>query len=619
MILSHPLQRNPVPSESRSASADPTRGFPIRWLVPSLTWLPYLPAVVTYHYPIFRSMERSPGVVSVEGGFAVDPLVASHWSNVESIMRTTIDRLRHNAFMSHHQPPSYPSSFGYRQTFRKRKAAKDTIKPSFLAFHHLLAYCSYIMASTSAPHFSQDRHRSLYENPAEVSSVFDKIVPSDAQDSSHILLKLLWSTLGEIRQTRNFSGVVVTHDSPFDCQSLQDMHLYGVPVFIRWSNRLRLQTYSMFPNNSVLAQWRPTLDSFSVLDQPQDSSNPDPATLIQQLSPPPPVAPLDKCADRYPWEYVETRKAKISSTTNKPQSWLARETSAKSFRKPGRSGALVYQFNLVGVVEEGTGKRIQKWERSVLTRAEAQLLWSGIDPHNLWYCYLFFSFSVPFLNQGSGMTASMTSGTTAKNLISPRTHLPINSTATTMMTTATTWGSLCLPSPNRTTLPPSIRTTTMTTAWENLYLPNPSRTALSPSTKTTTMTIWGSLFLPSPNKTTLPPSFRNFLDPTVIQPAKQPTVPSLRGVTQTPITWTTIRLTRRPAVMLCGILLLRMRTRQSPLLTVVHTSVSFFVPRTIRPPGLLVSGRMLATSSIADIVWFSFPKNQPPTREEHGP
>ena len=347
-------------------------------------------------------MERSPGIVSVEGGFAVDPSVVSHWSNVESIMRTTIDRLRHNAFMSHHQPPPYPSSFGYRKTFRKKKAAKDAIKPSFLAFHHLLAYCSYIMASTSAPHFSQDGHRSLYENPAEVSSVFEKIVPSDAQDGSHILLKLLWSTLGEIRQTRNFSGVVITYDlpdDPYNCQSIRDMHLYGVPVFIRWSNHLRLQTYSRFLNSTVLAQWRPPLASFSVLDQPQDSSTSDPATLIQQPSPPPPVAPLDRCADRYPWEYVEVRKAKISSTANKPQSWLAREKSAKLFRKPGKSGALVYQFNLVGAVEEGTGKCIQKWERSALTRAEAQLLWSGIDPSNLWYCWLFFFFR-PFSKSG---------------------------------------------------------------------------------------------------------------------------------------------------------------------------------------------------------------------------
>jgi len=341
-------------------------------------------------------MERSPGVIAVKGGFVLNPSVVSHWANVESIMQTTIDKLRYNSSTSRHQPPPYPSSFGYRLTFSKRKAAKDAIKPSLLAFHHLLAYCSYIIASTSAPHFSRDGHRSLYENPTGISSVFEKIVPSDVQDNSHILLKLLWSTLGEIRQTRNFSGVVVTYDSPYDCQSIQDMHLYGVPVFIRWSDRFRLQTYSGFPNGSVLTQWRPPLTSFLVLDQPQHSSNPNPATPIQQLPPPPPVAPLDKCADRYPWEYVETRKAKISSVANKPLSWLAREKSAELFRKPGRSGALVYQFNLVGAVEEGTGKHIQKWERSVLTRAEAQLLWSGIDPRNLWYVAFFFFFFRPF-------------------------------------------------------------------------------------------------------------------------------------------------------------------------------------------------------------------------------
>ena len=384
-LLPLPLRWNPVPSESRPAPADAIRGFPIRWSVTELVWLPYLPAVVTYHYPIFRNMDRSPRVVEVEGGFGLDRSAIDHWSNIESIVRTTIEKLRTDAFTSRHRPPPYPSSYGYRQTFRTRKRAKDIIKLSIPAFHHMLAYCSYVIASTSALHFSQEGHRSLYENPAEVASVFEKITSSDKQDGSHTLLKLLWSTLGEIHQARNFSGVVVTCDRPYDCQSVQDMHRYGVPVFIRWSNRLRFQTYATFPNNTILMQWRPPAGSFAILDQPQSPTSSHPVTpSVRQLPPPPPVNSLDKYADGYPWQYVEGRKAAIASVSDKPRSWLDRENSAKSFREPGRSGAFVYQFNLIGAVEEGTGKNIQKWERVVLTRAEAQLLWSDIDPRNLW-------------------------------------------------------------------------------------------------------------------------------------------------------------------------------------------------------------------------------------------
>ena len=172
----------------------------------------------------------------------LEPSVVNHWSNIEFIMRTMIKKLKTDAFTSNHQPPFYPSSYGYRQTFPTKKRAKEAIKLSVQAFHHMLVYCSYMIMFTSALHFSQDRHRLLYENPSKAAPILEKIVSSHKQDSSHIVLKLLWSTLGEIYKTRNFSGVVVACSQPYDCQSVQDMHHYGVPVFIRWSNHLRFQT-----------------------------------------------------------------------------------------------------------------------------------------------------------------------------------------------------------------------------------------------------------------------------------------------------------------------------------------------------------------------------------------
>jgi hypothetical protein len=62
-MLSPPLCRNPVPKESRPPLAETLYGFPIRWSQANLIWLPYLPAVVSYHYPIFRNTDQRPKIV----------------------------------------------------------------------------------------------------------------------------------------------------------------------------------------------------------------------------------------------------------------------------------------------------------------------------------------------------------------------------------------------------------------------------------------------------------------------------------------------------------------------------------------------------------------------------
>ena len=364
-------------------------------------WLPYLPAVASYHYPIFSAMDRSPGIKVTELGFVIDPSAVAHWSNVESVIQTTIQNLRYDATTCRHRPPAYPSQFGYRRTFSKRKDANAAAKHSLLAFHHMLAYCLYLAASSNDLHFPQSQQKLLYENPAELSALFEKI--DDSRSNSHTLLKLLWSSLGEIRQTRNFAGVFVTYDMPYDCQSIQDMYRYGVPVYIRWPNRSRTQSYFSFPQGEILARWRPPVGSLAALDRLQHPVGPQPATHpVQQPPPPPPPTAFDQHDVMDPWEYVERRKAEIASKPSKSQSWLDREERAKSFSQPGQHGARVYQFTLVGTgtTEEGTGREIQEWKRVLLTRSEARLLWDGVKSRNLWYGSCCFSFSFPLSESG---------------------------------------------------------------------------------------------------------------------------------------------------------------------------------------------------------------------------
>ena len=383
-LLPLPPPRNPVPSESRPPPTDPIRGFPIRWFSAELPWLAYLPAVITYHYPIFTSMNRSPDIESDRGKFKLSQPVINHWSNVESVMGSTIRKLQGMVTVCRHHPPSYPASYGYQRPFKKRKDAKDIVKNSLLAFQHMLAYCSYMDASVETPRASRDQH-TLHENSSRISALYRDVEDNENRGGSHILLKNLWSSLNEVRRTRNFIGVVITHDQPCDCRSVEVMRRYGVPIYVRWSSHLRLESYRNFPQGHVLASWRPSIDSFAILDLPQRSANFHPS--VSSVQQPPSLLPsvaLDRYADAYPWKYVEARKAHIASNSTKPESWLGRERSAKSFNPPGSRGARTYQFTSVGTIEESTGREIPKWERTMLSRAEAQTLWNGVDPRKLW-------------------------------------------------------------------------------------------------------------------------------------------------------------------------------------------------------------------------------------------
>jgi hypothetical protein len=383
-LLPLPLRRNPVPSESRPPSTDPIRGFPIRWSSVELPWLAYLPVVVTYHYPIFTSMNRSPDTEPDRGKFKLSQCVIDHWSNVESVMDSTIRKLQGMATVCWHHPPSYPASYGYRRPFNKRRDAKVIIKNSLLAFQHMLAYCSYMFASIETPRASRDQ-RTLYEDSSRISTLYRDTEDNGNRGGSHILLKHLWSSLNEVRRTRNFIGVVITHDQRYDCRSVEVMRSYGVPIYVRWSSHLRLESYRNFPQGDALASWRPSIDSFATLDLPQRSANfhPSVSSVQQPPSPLPPVA-LDQYADGYPWKYVEERRAHIESNPTKPESWLGRERSAKSFSPPGSRGARTYRFTSIGTIEESTGREISKWERTMLSRAQAQTLWNGVDPRKLW-------------------------------------------------------------------------------------------------------------------------------------------------------------------------------------------------------------------------------------------
>lgn len=75
---------------SRDVKAPPVRGFLVRRPAAGLEWYLCLPAVMTFHYPVFRGMVTSPRIIYNEKRYSLETSVI----NVELVMIKTIQSLR---------------------------------------------------------------------------------------------------------------------------------------------------------------------------------------------------------------------------------------------------------------------------------------------------------------------------------------------------------------------------------------------------------------------------------------------------------------------------------------------------------------------------------------------
>ena len=166
-----------------------------------------------------------------------------------------------------HRPPSYPSQYHYSWKHPLRQNAADAARKSLYAFQQMLAYCSYSAARVESP--IRGQCEPFYQQPALAESIISSPLAEDESDPS-ILQKLLWATLGEIRQTRNFVGAAISYSQPFNYERLGEMVNYGVPVYVSWSSRHRTRSYSSQPLSDLLLQWLPPLEAFGSPDAPPD-------------------------------------------------------------------------------------------------------------------------------------------------------------------------------------------------------------------------------------------------------------------------------------------------------------------------------------------------------------
>lgn len=393
-------RKDPIPPAS-VVPGRPRYGYPLCWSRPGFEWYPYLPAVCSFHYPIFRGM-KSTRIVSTGSGWKLRDEDILHWSSVEFVILRAINILGQGQLSAlEHVEPHWPSSFGYKRIHTSEKNAVTAKTASLNAFQRMLAYCSYSSAYANVKQGGASLHHEIFfTNPRKVEDIFEKFGEDEVGSNVHVLLKFLLATLGEIYRTKNFVGIVVSYHREFHYPALYPMSSYGVPIYVRWHETMKLQSYDRYHQHHMLSDWVPSLEDFKILEaplpaidsHPPSTSDDSPSSAPMQHPPPIqyPTTAKSNVLFADPMDYIKQRKAAIQKkfeSSEATQSMKDRQKSAMKFGYRSHKGPPVYEFEPVDHVDPKTGEKSTLWKRECLTKHDAQRTYDAASAAQLWYVY----------------------------------------------------------------------------------------------------------------------------------------------------------------------------------------------------------------------------------------
>lgn len=336
---------------------------------------------------------KSAKVVSAGSGWKLRDEDIRLWSSVEFVMSKTIQVLGAGQLTSlEHVTPDWPESFGYKKLHATEKFALKSKTTCLNAFQRMLAYVSYTISEVSDSKFRTlpQQYRTFISNPHCVDEIFRKVTEHSPNSDVHVLLKFLFASVGEIFRTSNFVGVVVSYHKEYHYPSILAMRKSGVPIYVRWHETLKLDSYSTFHQHHMLKDWVPNLDAFEILNPPplSLSSTHDPQT------PSPPRFPHSPNTFLNPMDYVRQRTADIEIKLTQPdrpiQTMKDRQKAAMKFGTRSHRGANVYELERKEQVDPNTRQVTVHWERRRLDRIDAQRTYDMASPSQLWYALSLF-------------------------------------------------------------------------------------------------------------------------------------------------------------------------------------------------------------------------------------
>jgi hypothetical protein len=342
---------------------------------------------------------KSARIVSTGSGWKLTDEDILLWSSVEFVMLKTIRILGARQLTSlEHVTPHWPEAFGYKRLHSTEKFASKAKVASLNAFQRMLAYCSYTISEASLPTVLAVPHqyRTFLNNPDLVDELFKKFGEDSPNSDVHVLLKFLFATIGELHKTCNFVGIVVSYHREYHYPSVLAMSRYGLPVYVRWHEDAKLQSYSTYHQHHMLKDWTPTPDDFKILQHPPRHQLPSSDVVhLQTPNPVGPPHPRPKPSHIFldPLDYVRQRSAVIEAKLTDPniaQSMTDRQRSAMRFGVRSYRGADVYELERSELKNPETGEETICWERRRLDRIDAQRAYDMASPTQLWCSLLLF-------------------------------------------------------------------------------------------------------------------------------------------------------------------------------------------------------------------------------------
>lgn len=317
------------------------------------------------------------------------------WSSVEFVMLKTIAAVGSGQLLRlDHITPDWPEAFGYKRLHAMEKFALRAKTASLNAFQRMLAYCSFMVANTTAlePNTLPKDFRSLLSDPERMDRLFRGISADAPGTDVHVLVKFLWGTLSEIHRASNFAGIFLHPHEPYDYPCVRAMRRHGVPVYVWWDKGLKSRTYSRHHQHHILNDWAPSQDDFRALEQRPPSITDQPQTAAPTNYGP---HPANKSTKRFhdPMDYVRQRESHIElklAGSDEAEAMRSRQRSAMKFGTRSYRGAHVYELERKEEVDQNTGEKIVYWERSRLERAVAATAYELASRSQLWCAFFLF-------------------------------------------------------------------------------------------------------------------------------------------------------------------------------------------------------------------------------------
>lgn len=394
IYVSPNVQRPPTAAELLQMDAPfsdpllPTDALHLRYADNRYPYLGFTMVHARYHSTVLKPLNHTQSNLPIKmrgGQYCLDPAVVASWDEVELNLRTLASKLfaRYRPLM----PPDYdlfpfPGDYGYARGRHTEDGMRRAAMRARKAFAPLIALCSFAIAMT--PEFT---------NPAPAWVQF----LSDNGAHPRWLQEFTRSPIADFSKQSRRIGCVVQPKSRF-LEHIPKFVMANVPVWLLWNHErdytsTRCDPYRPSQDAVAAARARARYGpagvpapfgmpayTGSIAAMPEPAPDETYFTVEQVEQPPEPERESGQRKGETLQSFMQRRAEAYALRAQKEtaiayQTRMQRIAAAETYSPPGKRGAKVYEWELVG----------KYWTRKVMSRGYIEQQWGNMARAHLKY------------------------------------------------------------------------------------------------------------------------------------------------------------------------------------------------------------------------------------------